>query len=189
MHFSPKKTERYLSALRNYLHRKICVDGINNKRLLLAKKLFICSVLYSPDSPCPTDIALFCKVMLSCAQVELMGYGKSLIYSISGNSLSLLSRDLFTALILETANCAARISVYIKTDRIAVLYRGKAPQKRLRAINRMLGGTILLERKSQTNAIFVPLKKTQQKNQRITGAVELLTDPLSPVKIFISPNG
>lgn len=185
MQFSPKKTERYLAALRNYLHKRIWIDGINEKRLHFAKKLFICSVLYRSESPCPTDMALFCKVMLSCAQVELMGYNKNLEFMINGNSLSMLHRDLFTALILEIANCASKISVNIKKERIDVFYHGKAPQKRLKAITRTLKGTVMYETKNQTHAIFVPLYETAQKSKKITGAVELLTDPLSPVKIFI----
>ena len=189
MQFSPKKTERYLSAFRNYLHKRICIYGINAKRLHFAKKLFICSVLYNTESPCPTDMSLFCKVMLSCAQVELMGYGKKLEFIIKGNSLSLLHRDLFTALILEISNYASKISVDIKKDRIAFFYQGKAPQKRLKTITRTLKGTVMYETKSQTHAVFVRLYETAQKSKKITGAVELLCDPLSVVKIFISPNG
>ena len=189
MQFSPKKTEKYLSAIRNYLHKRICTCGINTKRLYIAKKLYICSTLYKPDPPTPTDIALFCKVILSCAQVELYGCGKRFEFDIKGDTTLLVPRDLFAALILETVIYARKLQVNIIDNRVYIIYNGKAPQKRLKAIIRASGGTYLFERKKRTHAIFMRFSKTHRVSQKITGAVELLTDPLSVVKVFILPSG
>lgn len=187
MQFLPEVREIYISRLRNHIHNSISKCGVNEKMLRSAKKINIHSILHSQRSEIPTDIALYCSVLLYSSQAQLFAKEKTIDIKIFGEGTFLADRRLICAILCEMAILASNggeILVNIEKRGVRISYKGAPPNNTLKRLVCSHKAVMLKIEKSGIHSVFLRLKPTRQKSEKITGAVSLLTDPLSPIKIF-----
>ncbi len=187
MQFSPEVQEIYISKLRNHIQNSISKRGTSKKTLRLVKKINIHSILHSARAEIPTDIAIYSSVLLYCVKAQLAAKEKKVDIKIFGESTFLADRRLICAILCEVAILASnsgRIFINIENFGVRISYKGAQPNATLKRLVHAHKAVILKINKSDIYSIFLNLQPTRQKSEKITGAVSLLTDPLSPIKIF-----
>lgn len=189
MLFLPKKHEKYCSCLRNVYQKKVLRHGIDSKNLKKIKKITVYSLLNSTPLYTPTDIYIFCKLITVCAQFELCTKGISLDAVVSAFNIKNVDRKKISAIILECCSITVKNSGYIKIEsddqNLYIIYQG-FPTKALKALIKSANGTHIKTLNGKCSAIKLDCKDSQMKAQKITGGIDLLRDPLSYVKIFLS---
>lgn len=187
MQFLPEVQEIYISKLRNHIHNSIYKHGVSEKILRLAKKINIHSMLHSEHMNVPTDMALYCAVLLYCAQAQLAVNEKRIDIKISGDGTYFVDRRLLCAILCESAILASEnseINVALESHGIRITYEGAPPSKIFKRLVHKDRAVMLKIKKCNIYSVFLHLQPTDEKSEKITGAVTLLTDPLSPIKIF-----
>ena len=187
MQFSPKKQELYLSYLRNHLQKSIQKGGITQKRLCKIKKIELFSIISKKPVEAPLDLFLFCNVILYSLQALVFLKNKSFRINIEGNGIFLCCKKTLCAILCQTAILACNdgfINVELLRSGMKICYTGSTPDCTLKKLINKLNGTILCVKDRNLFLIFIPLRLCDEKSEKITGAVSLLTDPLSEIKIF-----
>lgn len=188
MQFSPRKRDIYISYIRNHIHGRIINNGITLKNLKQLKKINIYSICHTEKLYTATDVKLFSSITLYCTQALLFQKGLSFNIKINGDSVNFVDRKALRAILCETALLAAKMDGYvyinILDEGIKVTYKGISPTKTLKRLLKAQNA-LFTKNDDYTYSLFVYQKKTD-KSEKITGAVSLLTDPLSSIKIFTS---
>ena len=190
MQFLPRKNERYVAALREYMHKRIANCGINEKRLNSLRKINLFSISLQKISPVPTDALSFCRNILTACSVELIKKGIFLKIEIWGEGIKEIDTRIVTMLIAETVALTVKsggrkISLNITDKEIRITSIGMRPEGYPLKLIRKLRGRYF--RIQNINAISIPAENClAQKISRENDIKDLLLNPLSPVKVHLS---
>ncbi len=189
MQFSPKKSEIYVSRLRNYIQGAIVRNGLSDKKLKALKKINIFSICRDTKVPTATDMAVYCAIVLYSAKAELFRKNLDFNLRVSGDAVVYADRKILCAVLCETAILCSKhcgeIFVDAQGDTLKITYTGAPPSRTLKRLLKAEDSVMLKIGGKNIYSIFLNYK-TAQKSQKITGAATLLCDPLSPIKIFTS---
>lgn len=191
MQFLPTKNEEYVSALRKYMHKNILCRGVNAKRLETLRKIYLFDLCITSSAPNPTDTLIFFRNLLTACTVELVKKGIFLTVDLEGGGIRNFDTKLLTALVGEVlvqtvVGGGRNIRLSIGKNEIRITSKGEKLQGYPLKLIKKLGGRYLIL--GNTNAISIPAFSTQNTEISENGDIkELLLDPLSPVKVYLSP--
>ncbi|MBO5019486.1 MAG: hypothetical protein J6D52_02355 [Clostridia bacterium] len=189
--FLPKNEEKYLSCLRKYLQKRILVAGINKNTLKNIRKINLLSLYINESFPQVTDISYFCRCILAAVNVELIKREILLSAKISGVGRKNIDRRLLGVFLIETAahtlmSAEKYIYITINEREIRIIFFGKKIEGYLSKLIDKLNANYFGIERDNLNAVCIPSKNTQEKENKREDIKELLQDPLSPIKIHLS---
>ena len=190
MQFLPTKSEKYVSALRKYMHKNIILRGVTANRLKILRKIYLFDLCCSDSFRQSADALILCRDILTECSVELIKKGIFMTVDIWGDGIKNIDIKAFTALLCEmvahTATAGEKtVSLCLTEKEIRITSKGeKLRGYPLKLIKKLGGRYFVLE---NTNAISIPALSV--KCDKITELDDIktkLTDPLSPVKVYLS---
>ena len=190
MQFLPTKKEKFVSALRNYIHKNILRRGVTANRLRILRKIYLFDLCCSHPFYQNTDALILCRDILTECSVELIKKGIFMTVDIWGDGIKSIDIKAFTALLGETVAHTATakeksISLCLTEKEIRITSKGeKLRGYPLRLIKKLGGRYFVLE---NTNAISIPALTVKcDKITEIDDIKTRLSDPLSPIKVYLS---
>lgn len=190
MQFLPTKNEKYVSALRGYMHKIILCKGLNKKRLLNLRKIYLFDLCISRLSPKNTDALILCRNILTECSVELIKKGVFITADIFGDGIKCLDTKAFTALMGEmiaqmVEDGERHIAIKIGDKEIRITSKGKRLRGYPLRLIKKLGGRYLVL--GNINAVSVPAPLCEIYENLENGDIkELLLNPISPIKVYLS---
>ena len=187
MPFHPQKSERYLCALRNFLHRKIVKNGNMPQYVKMLKKIYLCeAVFYNSDFYCGCDLYRLTDYLFGAAVLRFLLEGKELSSTLSGNGEFLVNFRLYEIAVCELLSFAQSGSTvrFSATDRGVVLALSKASQKPILTAARHLGARLFRLLPNGDFALFLPLLRGRGE-YKIKYETEYLYDRYSVLNVFL----
>ena len=190
MQFLPTKNEKYVSALRGYMHKSILCRGVNAKRLETLRKIYLFDLCISKPAPKNTDALILCRNILTECSVELIKKGIFITVDILGDGIKRIDTKVFTALIGEMVAQTVKdgqrhITISITEKEIRITSKGKRLRGYPLRLIKKLGGRYLVL--GNTNAVSIPAPCCKiYKDLENSDIKELLLDPISPIKVYLS---
>lgn len=185
MIFLPNNFFRFLSALRNDIQSRILRKGILKGHLRLIKKITIAEAVFTERSPEPADIAGLSSRLLQAIYIKLLENGRRFSFSVSGREMFLIDKKGFTVFLLLLSRSAEKIFVYSQRGKIVIKARA-ADLNACRPLTNALNIRVFKELKTNTAVLIIPATKTEKKATEDLSVSEYITDPLSPVNVFLS---
>ena len=187
MIFSPNTFERYLSALRLFVQKKVLKNGNKPKYIQNLKKISFAECILGKNESFPTDVIRISDSILGAAQLLMLPRGREFKVRLSGGGIKALNSRLFICLITETVNnlkpqTLIEIDACEKIVISAVLeQKGKYIKKLIKA----LGGLYFYENKKGRIIITLPAKETMLPAERVENEWCYILDRFSAVNIWL----
>ena len=164
-------------------------NGITQNLLEKLKKLTVFSIAYDKNYYSATDTYIFCKLLTVCSQFHLSNMMIELRADVSSNNIKLVDRKKLSAIILECCAISAASRGVIKIqddcDNLYILYSGNIT-KSLKILIKSADALHFKIKNGRLGTIVLPYTNTNKKAEKITGGIDMLLDPLSLIKIFLS---
>ncbi len=183
MIFLPNIFERYTAALRNFIHFSALKNGKNQHHMSLLKRIYEAEAIYNSQETAPIDIYRYSISVLDAAKI-ISDNHKSFEYAVETAGCFLINKRLFTVLLLLLFSKKITFNASVFRERLIIKTDTAVPKDCKRVIYAM-NGLILKSAESRGNIIMLRSEKTTKKAQFTESELELLSDPFSPVHIFL----
>lgn len=185
MIFLPNKIERYIAALRLYLHQRILKNGVMEKHGPALRKIYIAEALLLNENAVPINIQNLIYNLLD--SVYIIKKEKEIHFSFNLAPLknSIIKQKVFTAFLLELCRISSEINISQFAGNIIIKCEGEIPEYCILLLKK-LGGITFYERKTNRTICAIPVietEKTPIKQYETTESYVL--NPLSIVNIFL----
>ena len=187
MIYLPKTFERYLSALRLYVHIS-CLRGGGLKQLSQLRIISLAEAFYYKNELTPIDIIKLTNSLLGAAVIILMQRGIRLSAVFSGGGVCLINRRLYTALLSELfkfSSDGCKIKVSTEPKRIIIKAEGVCFSDIIPRLVKALKGFYFFERFTKALLIIIPSEETELKSQPVENEWCYILDRFSPVNIWL----
>ena len=187
MTFYPRKNERYLCALRNFLQRKISANGFLPQYSKMLKKIYLCeAVLYADENVGAYDLLSVTDCIFGAAVLKFLKKGKTVTSTLSGNGEFSVNLRLYEMTVCELLSFAQNGSAvrFLAVNRGVVITLSMACQKPVINTLRFLGADLYRLLPNNEFAVFIPLSRDrcELKNKSET---EYLYDRYSVLNVFL----
>ncbi len=183
MIFLPNNFQRYTAALRNFIHFSAIKKGVSRRHMCLLKKIYKVEALYNSGEIFPIDIYRFSISVLDAALV-LSSKHKNYCYNIDYTGSFLINKRLYTTLLLSLFSKNIPLTIYTYRDRLIIKTHSLIPKNCKKNIFAM-NGLILTSTISNDQIIMLSAPKTNKKPIYTESEFELLSNPFSPIHIFL----
>lgn len=191
MKFLPKSRARYIAALRETFQRRLLSVRIKDDFRSRMRKLTVFSCLSGESGTLPVDSAAFFSAQIAACRFLLLSRGTVLFAELSVNGVRELpcrTLAVLTARLLQKAEPRfLRLTVTSNQNTVRILLHGTVADRTDCALANRNGMVCLNNVTRHLTGLFYPSKPLSRAGLPVPAAKELLTDPFSPVRLFLLP--
>lgn len=187
MIFLPNSADKYLAALRLYVHLNILKYGIEDKHYEQLKMLNLTEALFAAENTEPVDLCELSKSLIYAAAAMKLEAEIHLRAKVSIIGNYRLSRKTYTTLLMELLSGEKPCEIILSKANGGLLIKIKNANitNHIPLLIKCMSGFSLRENSSDNIVIFIPLEKCPAAPPEKNRSVHYLTDPFSPVTVFL----
>lgn len=187
MIFLPNSADKYLSALRLYVHLNILKYGIKDKHYKQLKMLSLTEALFAAENTEPADICILSKNLIYAAAAIKLESEIHLKASFSLSGYYKIPRKTYITLLMELLSGGSHCKISLANTDGGILIKLKNAHitRHIPLLIKCLNGFSLRESNSKNMVIYLPFQKCPAAPPEKNGAADYLTDPFSPVTVFL----
>lgn len=178
----PNSFERYTAALRILTSLLILKHGLHLKYLKNLRKIYTAESFFRSNFYEPLDIENFTLSLLYSIEIIKFKQNKNFTFEVNADKNFLISKSVFTVLLLNLCKYCEEIYVSTKNDQIIIEFKGNH-KKSLSALKK-LKGFYFYSVKTSIGKIVIPVIETNQESVDFAGEWENIFDRFSPVNLF-----
>lgn len=182
MIYLPNKFERYTASLRNYLQKQSLKYGVTPKILENMRKIYIAEAILYNYIKEPTDLLSLSSEILTAVYIKKCDKNLPFEFKIKIKGNFLISKKLYTSLILTLCQNAKKILIFSKNGKILIKAFG-TEKKDFLPLAKVICASTFFELKSSTVLIVLDSIYTDKKED--DSIPNYTTDPFSVVNFFV----